>query len=163
MKSWTTVKSSYCFIPIWIAVFCAFHLSAALPAEGSDLGKRLVEGQCSTCHKFAGKPESRFKLKAPDLMWGGSKFQREWLVSYLTGKEGVVYQKGYRWDKSRKPVKHLVVSKKKAQAIADYFRKKLIDRRVKKKCLGPFSLHGNGGYVRRKDFQGTLLYRLSSN
>jgi mono/diheme cytochrome c family protein len=135
MENRATVKINHSFIAIWIAVYFVFHLSIALPAEGSDLGQRLVEGQCSACHKFKGKPESRFKLKAPDLMWGGNKFQREWLIRYLTGKEEIVYQKGYRWDKSRKPIKHTVVSKKKARAIADYFSEKLNDPRVKKNVM----------------------------
>jgi hypothetical protein len=65
-------------------------------------------------------------------MWGGSKFQRDWLVRYLTGKEDNLYQKGYRWDKSRKPIKHAVVTRKEAEAIAAYFKKKLNDPRVKK-------------------------------
>ncbi|MBL4664664.1 MAG: hypothetical protein JKY23_01690, partial [Nitrospinaceae bacterium] len=56
----------------------------------------LIEKQCTTCHKFEGKGESRFNLKAPDLMWGGSKFKRDWLVAWLQGKENPVYSKGYR-------------------------------------------------------------------
>lgn len=122
-------------VPILLAVCFVFQLANALSANGNELGKRLVEEQCSSCHKFEGKAESRFDLKAPALMWGGSKFQKDWLIRYLTGKEKTLYQKGYRWDKSRKPIKHVVVTQKNATAIADYFSEKLNDPRVKKNVL----------------------------
>ena len=39
-------------------------------AQDYSLGERLVKDQCSTCHKFKGKAETRFNLDGPDLMWG---------------------------------------------------------------------------------------------
>lgn len=104
-------------------------------AATENLGERLVKEQCSTCHKFKGKPESKFNLKAPDLMWGGVKYQRDWLLRWLTGKEPNLYPNGYRWDLSRKAQPHVVLSKEGAEAVADYFEKNLLDPRVKKNAI----------------------------
>jgi mono/diheme cytochrome c family protein len=104
-------------------------------ASSSVLGEQLVEDQCSTCHKFEGKSDSRFNLKAPDLMWGGSKFKRAWLIDWLTGKEPNIYEKGYRWDIERKAQPHVILSDEGANAVADYFEKYLMDSRVKKDAI----------------------------
>ena len=45
-------------------------------AQDTGAGAKLVQGVCSSCHKFSGQPESKFNLKAPDLMWGGVKYQQ---------------------------------------------------------------------------------------
>lgn len=100
-------------------------------------GASLVKKTCAQCHRFEGKPESRFNLKAPDLMWGGSKYQRAWLISWLTGKEEPLYVKGYRWDLSASPARHMTVSPPEAEAIAEYFEKHLVDPRV---TVGAFDL-----------------------
>jgi mono/diheme cytochrome c family protein len=94
-------------------------------------GEKIVKSQCVHCHRTEGKPESRFKLEAPDLMWGGSKYQRSWLVDWLTGKEPNLYAKGYRWDLPQWPLEHVTVSQPEAEAIADYFEQHLVDSRVK--------------------------------
>ncbi|QPJ62336.1 MAG: cytochrome c [Candidatus Nitronauta litoralis] len=125
----------FLFFSLLSAALVFILLTSTIPAIADDLGKRLVQKKCAACHKFEGKAESRFKLKAPDLMWGGSKLQRKWLIRYLTGKEGRVYKQGYRWDNSRKPAKHMVVKQKEAEAIADYFKKALKDPRVKANVL----------------------------
>ena len=69
---------------------------------GSDdaRAKELIQQACVQCHRLEGKAESRFNLKAPDLIWAGSKYQRPWLIRWLTGKEAPLYAKGYRWDLS---------------------------------------------------------------
>src|SRR5690349_16955541 len=72
--------------------------------------KELIQQACVQCHRLEGQAESRFKLRAPDLMWAGSKYQRPWLIRWLTGKEAPLYAKGYRWDLSEGPMKHPVVS-----------------------------------------------------
>ncbi len=127
-------KTNQNVIKLWMISIFLFH-ATPLFAEDFQLGKRLVKDKCSSCHRFEGNPQSRFKLQAPDLMWGGSKFQRNWLVNYLMGKKPPVYQKGYRWDLVRKPIKHMVLNKKQAEAIADYFLRELNDSRVKKNTL----------------------------
>jgi mono/diheme cytochrome c family protein len=92
--------------------------------------KELIQQACAGCHRFEGKPDSRFKLRAPDLMWAGSKYQRSWLIGWLTGKEQPLYAKGYRWDLSEGITKHPTVSESDANALADYFEKHLVDPRV---------------------------------
>ena len=56
---------------------------------GSDQSraKEVIQQTCVQCHRLEGQPDSRFNLKAPDLIWAGSKYQRSWLIRWLTGKE----------------------------------------------------------------------------
>ena len=100
---------------------------------GSDdaRAKELIQQACVQCHRLEGKAESRFNLKAPDLIWAGSKYQRQWLIRWLTGQEAPLYAKGYRWDLSEVGAKHPVVTETEATAIADYFEKHNKDPRVK--------------------------------
>lgn len=101
-------------------------------AEEQYPAKELIEEQCATCHKFNGEPESKFNLKGPDLMWAGNKYQRKWLVSWLTGKEENLYPNGYRWDLSRTQTKHPVLSEATAEKVVDYFEKHFLDSRIRK-------------------------------
>jgi mono/diheme cytochrome c family protein len=100
---------------------------------GSDhqRAKELIEHACIGCHRLQGTAESRFNLRAPDLIWAGSKYQRPWLIRWLTGKEAPLYAKGYRWDLSEGAMNHPVVSEADANAIAEYFEKNNKDPRVK--------------------------------
>ena len=93
--------------------------------------KEMIQNNCAGCHRLEGKADSRFNLKAPDLIWAGSKYQRSWLLRYLTGKEAPLYPKGYRWDLSEGPTRHPVVSEDDATGIADYFAQHNKDPRVK--------------------------------
>ena len=99
---------------------------------GSDenRAKELIQQACIQCHRLEGKAESRFNLRAPDLIWAGSKYQRPWLIRWLTGQEAPLYVKGYRWDLSEGAAKHSVVTEMEAKAIADYFEKHNKDPRV---------------------------------
>ncbi len=108
--------------------------SNALAADLSK-GESIVKNQCSACHKFEGSPESKFNLKGPDLMWGGNKYQRPWLLRWLQGKEELLYPNGYRWDSPSKGFKHPALSKVDSIAVADYFEAKLLDSRVKKNAI----------------------------
>ena len=115
-----------------LLVVMAIGLFPRLTFGGSQVrAKDLIQNACAGCHRLKGKPDSRFTLKAPDLMWAGSKYQRAWLIGWLTGKEGPLYAKGYRWDQSEAPAKHVTVSEVEAQAIADYFKRHYRDPRVK--------------------------------
>lgn len=113
-----------------VLISVAGELSANLLAGDEQRAERLITGTCAGCHKFAGQPETRFNLQAPDLMWAGSKYKRAWLIRWLTGKEEPLYPKGYRWDLVEGPTKHMVVSEKDANAIADYFETHYEDPRV---------------------------------
>jgi mono/diheme cytochrome c family protein len=90
----------------------------------------LIQQACISCHRFEGKADSRFNLRAPDLIWAGSKYRRQWLIRWLTGKEKMLYAKGYRWDLSQGEMKHPTVSESDARALADHFEKHLVDPRV---------------------------------
>jgi mono/diheme cytochrome c family protein len=127
-----------------IALGCTLMVLVALMSFprlllGSDenRAKELIQQACVQCHRLEGQADSRFNLRAPDLIWAGSKYQRPWLIRWLTGKEAPLYAKGYRWDLSEGPVKHPVVSEGDASAIADYFDKHNKDPRVK---VGAFDL-----------------------
>ncbi len=100
---------------------------------GSDQSraKELIQQACVQCHRLEGQAGSRFNLRAPDLMWAGSKYQRSWLIRWLTGKEAPLYAKGYRWDLSEGPAKHPSLSEADANAVADYFEQHHKDPRVK--------------------------------
>ena len=78
-------------------------------------------------------PTPALYLKAPDLIWAGSKYRRPWLI----GKEAPLYAKGYRWDLTEVPLKHPVVTESEANAFADYFAEHNKDPRVK---VGAFDL-----------------------
>jgi len=97
--------------------------------------KKLIQNVCSTCHKFSGQHESKFNLKGPDLMWGGQKYQRAWLLRWLQGQEKSLYPNGYRWDLGTGPQKHMALSKSQAVSVADYFEKNLRDPRVKNNAI----------------------------
>ncbi|MCA9471888.1 MAG: c-type cytochrome [Nitrospirales bacterium] len=148
------VRHSFSAWPIGLMVISAILFSPTLSLGSTEHdGKTLVNNLCSTCHKFQGEPESRFDLKAPDLMWGGSKYQRDWLIRWLTGKEPMLYAKGYRWDLSEKPDTHIAVSHEEAEAIADYFEKNLKDSRV---TVGTFDVTK----VTKKDVKdGAFIYK----
>ena len=92
--------------------------------------KDLIQQTCVQCHRLEGTAESRFNLQAPDLIWAGSKYQRSWLIRWLTGKEAPLYAKGYRWDLTDVPSKHPMVTESEANAIADYFAEHHKDPRV---------------------------------
>lgn len=122
-------------------------------ADGQERIENLVKNQCAGCHRLQGKEDSRFNLKAPDLIWAGSKYQRSWLVRMLTGKEDALYVKGYRWDQSQEPHKHMTVSETEANAIADYFKAHNVDARV---TVGAFDL----AKVTKHDAQlGAMAYK----
>ncbi len=109
------------------------------PSFGSDQSraKDLIQQTCVQCHRLEGTADSRFNLRAPDLMWAGSKYQRSWLIRWLTGKEAPLYAKGYRWDLTEVPAKHPMVTESEADAIADYFAEHNKDPRV---TIGAFDL-----------------------
>lgn len=120
-------------------VFVFFFLAVLIifPYRSSaDEGEKIVkEKQCASCHRFSGQPDSKFKLRAPDLMWGGVKYQRAWLLRWLEGKGELLYPNGYRWDSKPGESKHVKLTPAEAAKVADYMEKTLIDPRVKKDAI----------------------------
>ena len=136
-----------------LSVFFFFVSPLSLYATDALETEALLKNTCSTCHKFEGKEESRFNLKAPDLMWGGSKYQRDWLIRWLTGQEPLLYAKSYRWDQGLEPDVHITVTEEQANWIADYFEKNLKDSRV---TVGAFDL----SKVTKRDAEvGAVIYK----
>ncbi|MGV7222197.1 MAG: cytochrome c [Nitrospinales bacterium] len=126
MNSFKDRRHHHSFLISFLFLIILLTVATASSSE-DNATKELIENQCSTCHKFAGQGESRFNLKAPDLMWGGSKFKRGWLVAWLQGKEKSMYSKSFRWDLSTTPVKHPSITEEQANRVADYFEKNLKD------------------------------------
>ncbi|MBM4127472.1 MAG: c-type cytochrome [Nitrospira sp.] len=112
-------------------------IPSPLFASDESLAKEIIQRTCVQCHRLTGTAESRFRLHAPDLIWAGSKYQRPWLIRWLTGKEAPLYAKGYMWDVTTVPSKHPMVTEAEANAIADYFAKHHKDPRV---TVGAFDL-----------------------
>lgn len=140
----------------WIVIAGAcMTLLASAPLWAADAGQAetTVRNVCSTCHKFEGDPESRFNLKAPDLMWAGSKYQHAWLVGFLAGKEQRLYAKSYRWDQGWKPDAHVTLPADQAEAVATYLEKQYIDPRVQ---VGAFDVSN----VTKKETEfGSLAFK----
>src|SRR6478752_2726334 len=111
--------------------------SPVLFAGDQPRANELIQNACVSCHRLEGQAESRFNLRAPDLIWAGSKYQRSWLIRWLIGKEAPLYEKGYRWDLTTVPSKHPMVTESEANALADYFAQHNKDPRV---TVGAFDL-----------------------
>ncbi|MDT7042378.1 c-type cytochrome [Candidatus Nitronereus thalassa] len=147
-KGWTNMR-----LALMGSLVLMLGCSTNLWAADEQQAEMMVKNVCATCHKFQGDPESRFNLKAPDLMWGGSKYQHKWLVDFLMGKEKMLYVKSYRWDQGWEPDVHIKLPEDQAEAIAAYLEKHYIDPRVK---VGAFDLTK----VTKKDFQdGAFIYK----
>ena len=97
-----------------------FLIPSSVLAGNDGFAEKIINSQCKGCHRFEGKPKSKFELRAPDLMWGGVKFQRPWLVRRLLGQEDNLYPYSYRWDKLRLSLKHMILTREEAVIVADY-------------------------------------------
>ncbi len=120
-----------------LAVVSLVSFPRLLFGSNQPRAKEVIQQTCVQCHRLEGKADSRFNLKAPDLIWAGSKYQRPWLIRWLTGKEAPLYAKGYRWDLTSVASKHPIVTESEANAIADYFTQHNKDPRV---TVGAFDL-----------------------
>lgn len=115
-----------------VLLFVMFSIPSALWAGNDGFAQKIINSQCKNCHRFEGKPTSKFELEAPDLMWSGVKYQRPWLIRWLMGQEDNLYPNSYRWDKSTFSKKHMILTKEEANALADYMEKTYHDPRIKK-------------------------------
>ena len=115
-----------------VLLLVLFSTPSIIRAEDDVFAQKIINSQCKNCHRFEGKPTSKFELKAPDLIWSGVKYQRAWLHRWLIGQEDNLYPNSYRWDKLRFSGKHMVLMKEEAEAIASYMEKTYKDPRIKK-------------------------------
>ena len=115
-----------------VLLLVLFSAPSIIRAEDDVFAQKIINSQCKNCHRFEGKPTSKFELKAPDLIWSGVKYQRAWLRRWLIGQEDNLYPNSYRWDKLRFSGKHMVLMKEEAEAIASYMEKTYKDPRIKK-------------------------------
>ncbi|MZH41671.1 MAG: c-type cytochrome [Nitrospinae bacterium] len=115
-----------------VLLLVLFSAPSIIRAEDDGFAQKIINSQCKNCHRFEGKPTSKFELKAPDLIWSGVKYQRAWLRRWLIGQEDNLYPNSYRWDKLRFSGKHMVLMKEEAEAIASYMEKTYKDPRIKK-------------------------------
>jgi cytochrome c551/c552 len=81
----------------------ALFLTQAVPAHCSDEGVTLFQQKCASCHATEqGKKQSikeRNKIQGTPLWFAGSKFQQEWLVSWLTEPTPLL---GVNWNSAEK-------------------------------------------------------------
>ena len=70
-------------------------------------------------------------------MWAGSKYQRAWVIDWLTGKEEPLYPKGYRWDVHQTPGQTHDGVRASMRSDCRYFERHLVDPRV---AVGAFDL-----------------------
>ena len=117
-------------VAIGMLIVGMFVFQGSSFASDQPRAKELIQQTCVQCHRLEGTADSRFNLRAPDLIWAGSKYQRSWLIRWLTGKEAPLYAKGYRWDLTDVSSKHPMVTESEANAIADYFAEHHKDPRV---------------------------------
>jgi mono/diheme cytochrome c family protein len=102
------------------------------PRAGSGAenpGEKIVKTTCVQCHRIEGKPMPRRTKKAPDLIWAGNKYQRDWLVAWLQNPEFNHYPVGYDFRPERKK-RHLLLSAADAKAVTAFLGT-LKDPRVK--------------------------------
>jgi mono/diheme cytochrome c family protein len=81
VKSWMAIGSAV------LALLGLVSFPPSLLASDQSRAKDIIQQTCVQCHRLEGHPDSRFNLKAPDLIWAGSKYKRPWLIRWLTGKE----------------------------------------------------------------------------
>lgn len=88
-------------------------------AAAAEPGEKIVKSVCVQCHRIEGKPAARKTKKAPDLIWAGNKYQRDWLVAWLQNPEFKHYPVGYDFRPDRKK-RHLSLPADQAKAVAEF-------------------------------------------
>ncbi len=107
---------------ITIAAMAALFLIQPTMAQCNEEGKALFEKQCASCHTMEqGKKLSikeRNQIKGTPLWFAGSKFNKEWLVSWLAAPTPLL---GVSWNSAEKgSTDHPAVSPDDAEKIGAY-------------------------------------------
>ncbi len=121
------------------AVLLACLLAGLLvPARAADLmneGEGIVQSTCVGCHRIQGAPMPRSTKEAPDLIWAGNKYQRDWLVAWLQNPKEKLYPVGYDFKFKRKG-RHLALLPGEAEKVAG-FLSTLKDVRITEGIMKP--------------------------
>jgi mono/diheme cytochrome c family protein len=122
---------------VTIIVGCVIGLTDGdvLGGNAVSSGEKIVRTACVQCHRIEGKPAPRRTKQAPDLIWAGNKYQRDWLVAWLQNPEFKQYPVGYDFRPERKK-RHLALPVEQAKAVTDFLAT-LKDPRVKKDVMKP--------------------------
>lgn len=104
-------------------------------AAAADPGEKIVKATCVQCHRIEGKPAPRRTKKAPDLIWAGNKYQRDWLVRWLQNPEFKHYPIGYDFRPERKK-RHLALPPDQAKAVTEFLATRK-DGRIKEGVMKP--------------------------
>jgi cytochrome c5 len=115
---------------VGVAAVCASGMAVA-----AESGENTVKSLCVQCHRIEGKPAPRKTKKAPDLIWAGNKYRREWLVSWLQSPEFKHYPVGYDFRPERKKP-HVALSADQARAVTEFLAARK-DPRIREGVMKP--------------------------
>jgi mono/diheme cytochrome c family protein len=107
----------------------------AAKAVAVATGESIVRTTCVQCHRIEGKPAPRKTKKAPDLIWAGNKYQRDWLVAWLQNPDFKHYPVGYDFRPERKK-RHLALPADQAKTVTDFLAARK-DPRIKEDVMKP--------------------------
>ncbi|MBU6482704.1 MAG: c-type cytochrome [Nitrospirae bacterium] len=124
------------FVPgIAVSMAALLIFASSGIAAPADPGEKIVKSLCVRCHRIEGKPAPRRTKKAPDLIWAGNKYQRDWLVAWLQNPEFKHYPVGYDFRPERKK-RHLSLPVDQAKAVTDFLATHK-DARIKEGVMKP--------------------------
>jgi len=126
-------KNILCKLGLFSLVLLFFGMGSSVNAE--NLGEHTVKTICTQCHRIEGSPMPRETKQAPDLIWAGSKYQPQWLETWLQDPKQRLYPLGYDYNRTRKK-QHLSLSAKEAKAVTQFLGT-LIDPRVQEGVMKP--------------------------
>ncbi|WP_447860508.1 c-type cytochrome [Nitrospira calida] len=77
----------------------------------------FVKSTCAACHRIKGKPIPRRTKTAPDLIWAGNKYRREWLVAWLQNPDLLPVGNDFRSERKKR---HLALPVDQAKAAGEF-------------------------------------------
>lgn len=119
MGRWLREKRCAAVCVMTLSLVGVSVLGSSETATAAVAGEKIVKTTCVQCHRIEGKPAPRKTKQAPDLIWAGNKYQREWLVAWLQNPEFRHYPVGYDFRPERKK-RHLSLPADQATAVTDF-------------------------------------------
>ena len=107
-----------------LPVFVSILASALIATSSYAGGKDIFDKDCSSCHYTDGPAKEKtisdqLAKKGPELWYAGSKFQKEWLVSWLQDPKPI-RPLAYNSLTDKNPNNHPKLSAGDSAAMADY-------------------------------------------